>query len=81
LVRSWKQITKFKPDGAAGQPQSAAPTGAAAARLATDGEESNPASAVTGAEGWVDAAGREPLTLKGLIRDERGVRFAPETED
>jgi cyanophycin synthetase len=81
LVRSWKQITKFKPDGAVGQPQSAAPTDAAAASPASYVEEPSPASAATGAEGWVDAAGREPLTLKGLIRDERGVRFAPETED
>jgi cyanophycin synthetase len=81
LVRSWKQITKFKPDGAAGPPQSAAPTDAAAARPAFYVEEPSPASVATGAGGWVDAAGREPLALKGLIRDERGVRFAPETED
>jgi cyanophycin synthetase len=81
LVRSWKQITKFKPDGAAGPPQSAVPTDAAAARPAFYVEEPSPASVATGAGGWVDAAGREPLALKGLIRDERGVRFAPETED
>jgi hypothetical protein len=33
-------------------------------------------------EGWTEGAGKvEPLNLEGLIRDGRGVRVAPETED
>src|SRR5258708_2201547 len=67
LVRSWKQITKFKPAGAA--PQSAplrAPLLAGAA-LAGDGLARAPEAPT--------------FSLEGLIRDERGVRLAPEAED
>ena len=77
LVRSWKQITKFRPDGA--QPEQPARGDApGSARGSVPG-----ATAVTRAgEGWTDGAGRiEPLNLEGLIRDGRGVRVAPETED
>jgi cyanophycin synthetase len=66
LVRSWKQITKFKPAGAV------APVVPAALQPHAD----------------VGAAARQqgevPLpefNLEGLIRDERGVRYAPEAED
>jgi cyanophycin synthetase len=65
LVRSWKQITKFKPAGVAPPPEPAAPA------------PPPPPSAT--------AAASEPaavdLSLEGLIRDERGVRYAPEAED
>lgn len=65
LVRSWKQITKFKPAGTAAAPAASAvpPPGTAATPLAPR---------------------PEPLpefSLEGLIRDERGVRYAPEAED
>jgi cyanophycin synthetase len=70
LVRSWKQITKFKPDGA----PAAEPAVATAPELAT-----RPARQ---GDSWTEGAGRiEPLNLEGLIRDERGVRVAPEAED
>jgi cyanophycin synthetase len=52
LVRSWKQITKFKPAESPG-----------------DG-------AARGAEAAI-----APFSLEGLIRDERGVHFAPEVAD
>jgi cyanophycin synthetase len=92
LVRSWKQITKFRPDGAtvvessaevvalADEGSLAAPSGPermdAVERRAGDG----PAAVV------VDSAAIAPLgepafNLQGLIRDERGIRVAPETED
>jgi cyanophycin synthetase len=68
LVRSWKQITKFKPVG----------TTAADA----------PAAPLSAPQADVGAAARQqaetPLpefSLEGLIRDERGVRYAPEAED
>ena len=72
LVRSWKQITKFKPAGSApARPATpfAPPMGAevAAAPMPTparSGEASAP-----------------DFSLEGLIRDERGVRLAPEIED
>jgi cyanophycin synthetase len=69
LVRSWKQITKFRPSGAA--PPATLP--------AADSE-----SSLQVAPTFETAAAVPPLpalNLEGLIRDERGVRFAPETED
>jgi cyanophycin synthetase len=63
LVRSWKQIIYFRPEGAAGE----AP---APLRLAA------PAPVV---EAPAEAAA--PLSLEGLIRDERGIRYAPEAAD
>jgi cyanophycin synthetase len=71
LVRSWKQITKFKPAGASPartSPQAAAP-------LVDE-------SAVPVPPALGGAAGRAPeFSLEGLIRDERGVRLAPEVDD
>jgi cyanophycin synthetase len=72
LVRSWKQITKFKPEGAP-----AAPTAAAV-------PPAQPlfARELSAAEGAAEAAERAAgFSLEGLIRDERGVRVAPEAED
>jgi cyanophycin synthetase len=67
LVRSWKQITKFKPAGVAAL---SAPVAAAAP--ARDG-------------GPLPASAPEPampsFSLEGLIRDERGVHYAPEAAD
>jgi len=66
LVRSWKQITKFKPAGAVA-PQHApqpAPAPAPVFRAEAKSEALAPA-----------------FSLEGLIRDERGVRVAPEAED
>ncbi|HVN46592.1 MAG TPA: cyanophycin synthetase [Steroidobacteraceae bacterium] len=67
LVRSWKQIIKFKPAGVA------VPAAAAPLPLLTAANDSAAAP----------AAESTPLNfnLEGLIRDERGVRFAPEAED
>jgi cyanophycin synthetase len=68
LVRSWKQIIRFKPAGSE-TPAPAPP----------------PPLTVTapGADGAA-RPGEAPATsfsLEGLIRDERGLRFAPEAED
>jgi cyanophycin synthetase len=71
LVRSWKQITKFRPAGAA-VPAPAFSLADAATR--TDG-----AAAPTRA--FAAEPGAPALNLDGLIRDERGVRLAPEAED
>jgi cyanophycin synthetase len=75
LVRSWKQITKFRPDGAPSAPaadKAEAGTVPSAAAVPSPGAP----------DAWPDAMGRrEPISLDGLIRDERGVRFAPESED
>ena len=67
LVRSWKLITKFKPAGVAAP---SAPVIAAAP--ARDG-------------GPLPGSALEPampsFSLEGLIRDERGVHYAPEAAD
>ncbi len=70
LVRSWKQITKFKPVGA--------PAPRSTAQFSAESEEVVlPAPSIT----------RNPevqhtdFGTEALIRDERGVRLAPEIED
>jgi cyanophycin synthetase len=84
LVRSWKQITKFKPAGAPAARTSASPSGA------TEGESLMGAAseflgstpAAPGAAGARAGEGATPaFSLEGLVRDERGVRVAPEAED
>jgi cyanophycin synthetase len=101
LVRSWKQVTKFRMEGAsysspAGEaPASSGAAGKAAAQPATlrvaasDGAEAQ-ASAPRAGGPAAGEAGRgladggpisAALNLEGLIRDERGVRLAPEVDD
>jgi cyanophycin synthetase len=72
LVRSWKQITKFKPESAPAAP-AAAPAPSAQPLFAQE------LSAAEGAHGAAERAAG--FSLEGLIRDERGVRVAPEAED
>jgi cyanophycin synthetase len=68
LVRSWKQITKFKPIGSP-VPKAAAPLSRAPRPEAKS-------------ELGIEAAAAHPdFNLDGLIRDERGVRLAPESDD
>jgi cyanophycin synthetase len=68
LVRSWKQIIKFKPAGAV-PPQPAPPPPAPLIEVRADGGAG------------VGEAAALSLSLEGLIRDERGVHFAPEAAD
>ncbi len=83
LVRSWKQITKFRPagttPGANEVPRSDVED---PARGRADGVGAFAQPVGPGLAG--DAAVAEyaaPLSLEGLIRDERGIRFAPEADD
>jgi cyanophycin synthetase len=69
LVRSWKQITKFKPAGTIAAAPAALPPAPLFAAAPGDG-------AARDAE-----AATAPFSLEGLIRDERGVHFAPEVAD
>ncbi len=66
LARSWKQITKFK----------SANTAAAAAA----GQPPRPLAQATAEQAEIAAASPE-FNMDGLIRDERGVRLAPEHDD
>ncbi|MFZ1376161.1 MAG: cyanophycin synthetase [Geothrix sp.] len=63
LTRSWKQIIKFRPDGAP-PTVAVAPTSHAFETPAPGPSQEEPV-----------------LELEGLIRDERGVRFARESDD
>jgi len=79
LTRSWKQITKFKPAGAAARTQAREMRTAPPAARGEDGHY----GAGFGADGGAPAhePGPSGPSLEGLIRDERGVRFAPEADD
>jgi cyanophycin synthetase len=61
LVRSWKQIIYFRPEGVPAQAPASPPVHAPVI------------------EAPVESAA--PLSLEGLIRDERGIRYAPEASD
>ena len=97
LARSWKQITKFKATGAAQTSSSlnmahssalsgaSGPGGVSGRAPATNG---GGATNTTGSQATFSGdgasageAGPAAINLEGLIRDERGVRFAPEAED
>jgi cyanophycin synthetase len=91
LVRSWKQVTKFRSDGGRGD---TAGVQAQAPQRATDGRPTPgawPPPASGEATGLRSAPGPGPLSdsigsaplldLEGVIRDERGIRLAPETDD
>jgi cyanophycin synthetase len=73
LVRSWKQITKFKPSAAS------APQIARTSTAETDGNGSS-ARPYPAAPAAIEPA-LPDFNLEGLIRDERGVRMAPESDD
>jgi len=73
LARSWKQITKFKASGAA--PPAPSPPAPTQSR-------SNGAGAVTQHDLGEPILKTMPdFSLEGLIRDERGIRMAPESDD
>jgi cyanophycin synthetase len=83
LVRSWKQITKFKPSG---EPTARSDSHAAAASTPTPPAPPSKGNGfATRAQRTLDAAGAietaPEFNLEGLIRDERGIRVAPESED
>ena len=73
LARSWKQITKFKPAGVAPAPVRAS--------ALTMGESLDGATSAAPAPGFGVGGEGIAVNLEGLIRDERGVRLAPEAED
>jgi cyanophycin synthetase len=76
LVRSWKQIIRFKPAGAEAKHAAATVAAAAPASYSAAAVRSAPESSVPAGEVSPPA-----VSLEGLIRDERGVRFAPDAED
>jgi len=96
LARSWKQITKFKSSGTAPD-HAAKYTATASSHLAAiattpphaNGADaaspSNGADANTGMHHYLSApTPAEPvatLGLEGIIRDERGIRMAPASDD
>jgi hypothetical protein len=105
LVRSWKQITKFKPSGAPAAQPAAHPAkapsfasspspanGNTGSTISTTNTRSSNGEAAAKLKGAAAAARRDVGTpaapevsadfnLEGLIRDERGIRMAPESDD
>ena len=85
LVRSWKQITKFKPASApAARATSVSLGDGADADILMGSAQDFPGRmhAANGAAGTRPGEARAPaFSLEGLVRDERGVRLAPEAED
>jgi cyanophycin synthetase len=81
LVRSWKQITKFKPASAVTSASSGATgqvgrgPGEGLSPMPIPAPQPTPAAVAEGAES------PSAFNLDGMIRDERGIRYAPETED
>ncbi len=75
LTRSWKQVTKFRPEAAPAPAVAAAPAGTPASTLlAEPGEPAHPPSARPLSD---DGA----LLATGFVRDERGLRFVGEASD
>ena len=81
LTRSWKQVTKFKPEGAMAPAAPAAPaasTAPAAALMpkaaAKDGRESEHPHRTPPSD-------ESALLASGFVRDERGLRFVGEAAD
>jgi cyanophycin synthetase len=87
LARSWKQITKFKPAG--GAKTSVSPTASSPHSNGMHSTSPVPAaeSAIrAGSNGYRahDPPAPEPIVtlgLEGIIRDERGIRMAPASDD
>jgi cyanophycin synthetase len=75
LVRSWKQITKFKASG--GPAPKLAPSPPAASEPRGNGS----GAAAHGDLSAAATAEAPAFNLEGLIRDERGIRMAPESDD
>ncbi|MDO9075789.1 MAG: cyanophycin synthetase [Rubrivivax sp.] len=73
LTRSWKQVTKFRPEAAA-TPAATLPASAPASTLAEHGERADPAPTLAPSD---DGA----LLASGFVRDERGLRFVDEAAD
>jgi cyanophycin synthetase len=72
LTRSWKQVTKFKPEGA--EAPAAAPVKRTLAAAAEDGgDKAEDAARPLSDDGSLLAA--------GFVRDERGLRFVGEAAD
>jgi len=73
LVRSWKQITKFKANSGAA-PKAPSPPATAEPR-------SNGSNLEAHHDFSAPSAAPQAFNLEGLIRDERGIHMAPESDD
>jgi cyanophycin synthetase len=84
LARSWKQITKFKSNTNVNATASAAAAGSGPSSVSGSAPRPAPASTPQSAsrpEPTAAADATMNFSLEGLIRDERGVRVAPVSED
>jgi cyanophycin synthetase len=84
LVRSWKQITKFKASAGPvpkADTRSAATTASAPAPIAESAGNGAGAGGHANSGAPMAAEAVAAFSLEGLIRDERGIRMAPEIDD
>ena len=92
LTRSWKQVTKFKAEGAPAHPTSTANTApvadsphttpAAPAATAAAADRPAPAAERRDSEDRARSApSDDALLASGFVRDERGLRFVGEAAD
>jgi cyanophycin synthetase len=84
LVRSWKQITKFKPAGVPAARTAGAMDGAheGASEMGAAQDFPGRTHSPPGLGSARAGEGATPaFSLEGLVRDERGVRVAPQVED
>jgi cyanophycin synthetase len=75
LARSWKQVTKFRPAGAAPASEGKTPAPKTSRPAGNTGDEA--VEELAGGNTSGDAA----LEAAGFIRDERGLRFIKESDD
>ena len=73
LTRSWKQVTKFKPEGGLAPPAQAPASAQASPAAAEDSGHNDRHRAPPGDDG--------ALLAGGFVRDERGLRFVGEAAD
>jgi cyanophycin synthetase len=80
LARSWKQITKFKSANATAASLAGSVAASTTAAVAAPARRATRPISEPAAD-KVDAAASAEFNMEGLIRDERGVRLAPEGDD
>ncbi len=91
LTRSWKQVIRFRPEGAPPAPAPVLPAAAAAVPVKPSATQpakpsrpaSRPSPVETAVDGEPDAVMAMPVELEaaGFVRDERGLRFVGEATD
>jgi cyanophycin synthetase len=81
LVRSWKQITKFKTSAATVPRPALHSVAAPSPAAASSGGNGANTGVYSDLSATIPAEAPPDFNLEGFIRDERGIRMAPESDD